>query len=146
MCRLRNVLTSRKWWAAAAVILLGIAVGVYLLWRAEQDRKGTLTLGCPDDSFAVEIRTDRLPTKWEMISGSDVSPQWYTWGQPSPEMRSCRCVWFREVERSTVDIQLPPGRYILGAHRKSPCGHYGGDTYKTFDVEEGGRVVITIPH
>jgi len=146
MCRLRNVLTSRKWWVAATVVLLGLA-GMYLLWRAEEARNGTVSIDClDDDSFAVEIRTDRPPTKWEIISGSDLSPKWYTWGAPSPEMLNLRCAWFGEVDRHAVEIRLPPGRYILGAHRKSPCGHYGGDTYKTFEVEEGGRVAVTLPH
>jgi hypothetical protein len=144
MCRLRNVLTSRKWSVAAPVVVLGLAAGATLLWWVEDNRNGTLTLDCPDDSFAIEIRTDRPPTKWETISGSDVSPQLSDWGGPTLEMRSRRCVWFREVERCTVDIKLPPGEYTICAHRKSPCGHYGGDAYKTLKVEEGGRVVTTL--
>jgi hypothetical protein len=133
-------------WLAVAAALVALAAVVHLRWRADENRKGTLTLDCPDDAFAVEIRTARPPTIGEVISGSDVGPQWSTCGRPSPEERSRRCVWFQEVERSAVEIKLPPGRYLLGAHRKSPCGHYGGDRYQTFDVEEGGRVAITIPH
>jgi hypothetical protein len=128
------------------VVVIGLTAGVYLLWRAEENRKGTLTLDCPEDSFAVEICADRPLTKWELLTGSDARPEFWSWGQGSPEMRSRRCVWFREVERRAVDIKLPPGRYILGAHRKSPCGHYGGDTFKTVEIGEGGAVVVTIAH
>jgi hypothetical protein len=112
----------------------------------EQNRKGTLTLVCPDDSYVVEIWTERPPTRWERISGADVRPEWTDWGRHLPESASERCVWLRELEHRIVDMKLLPGRYSLGAHRKSECGHYGGDIFEVFEIEEGGQVVITISH
>ena len=83
---------------------------------------------------------------WERFSRTDPRPKWADWVQNSPAVGPRRWVWFREVDRDAIDINLPPGRYTLGAHAKSPCGHYGGDIFKTFDVEEGERVVVIIPH
>src|SRR5688500_3535430 len=102
MCRLRRALTPRRWRSTALAVLIGLVAPAYLCWCAEESRKGTLALDCPDDAFAVEICTDRPPTTWELISGPDARPQWSTWGQPSPEVGSRRCVWFREVERTAL--------------------------------------------
>ena len=139
----------RCWGRRLAVATLAVtalaAVVAGIAWQADSSRRGTLVLECPDDSLAVEVYSEGATRGIGDLLSRDQRPEWRFWGAPPPRACTGRCVFFRQSERGRWEIRLAPGTYTVATHRKSPCGFYGGDHYRTIEVGTGEQIVIELP-
>ena len=131
--------TFRRIAAATLIATALLALITGLPWQAEARGKGTLLIECPDDSLAVEVFSE----KHDLLTRDD-RPKFQSWGLPPPGTCAGRCVFFRKAEPGRWEVFLAPGTYTVATHRASPCGFWGGDTYRTVEVTTGDHLALTL--